>query len=315
MTLSLTQALSALSPALESTPRFAEIAVLIHPGIISCYNGNLSGWANVNEQYGPVALHATKLVKVWGDNAKMNVAEAFTTIIKGKTKYRLSQKELSEVVIPPMLRGGQLISSDLRKAVNFASKFMSTNALHLWAHGVTITNSGVLATNNQVLVKVPIITDIEVTLPPWAITALNIFDDLPIMAFDERAIKFSYSNGVSLQAQRFAAEMPIKFSEMSEALVAATEPVSGMSEALQEVNKIGGRFCSLDNYTLTVDGDNGEQAKTEIDIDGTFRMNLSTAELVFSHANYVGFEEAPQKLRFSGSHDTMPFIGIATGAI
>jgi hypothetical protein len=241
----------------------------------------------------------------------MSVANMFTTISRGKTRYRLAQKPVNEIIMPSQIEGGTLFPDNLRRAVKYAMTFMSSNAIHLWANAVTITKRGVITTNNQILAKVPIESPFSVQLPPWALTVLFSRDELPLFHYTENTIKFEYLDGAIIQAQKLDVEMPDKFFDLADSLTPAMVPISNVLADLQEVNNIGGRFCKFDQGTLTVDGENGEQAETSTEIMGQFKMNLGTAELVFGVATHVGFDD-PTKLKFYDARTGL--IGIAVGA-
>jgi hypothetical protein len=307
----LDQALTVCAPALEPTPRFSDVTVLLQNGELSAFNGNLACWCPIPTHYGPVALSAPRLRTVWGPSATMSVANAFTTITKGRTRYRLAQKPVTEIIMPPKIEGGTIFPDNLRRAVKYAMTFMSENAIHLWANAVTITNSGVITTNNQILAKVPIEAPFSVQLPPWALTVLLSRDELPLFHYTENTIKFEYSDGAIIQAQKLDVEMPDRFFDLANDLMPATVPVHNVLADLQEVNNIGGRFCNFNQGTLSVDGENGELAETSTEIMGQFKMSIKTAELVFGVATHVGFED-PTKLRFYDSKTGL--IGIAVGA-
>jgi hypothetical protein len=309
--MNLDQALIVCAPALEPTPRFSDVTVLLQNGELSAFNGNLACWAPIPVHYGPVALSAPRLKTVWAANATMSVATAFTTISRGKTRYRLAQKPINEIAMPPKLEGGVLFPDNLRRAVKIAMTFMSSNAIHLWANAVTITFRGVITTNNQILAKVPIESPFSVQLPPWALTVLFSRDELPLFHYTENTIKFEYSDGAIIQAQKLDVEMPDKFFDLADSLTPAIVPIGNVLADLHEVNNIGGRFCKFDQGTLSVDGENGELAETTTEIMGQFKMNLGTAELVFGVATHVGFDD-PTKLKFYDSKTGL--IGIAVGA-
>lgn len=309
--MNLDQALTVCAPALEPTPRFSDVTVLLKDGELCAFNGNLACWAPIPPHYGPVALSAPRLTKVWGNEATMSVANAFTTIIKGKSRYRLSQKPFDHIIMPPQIDGGVVFPEDLRRAVKYAMTFMSANAIHLWANAVTITNDGVITTNNQILAKVPIPSPFQIQLPPWALTVLFSRQELPLFAYTENTIKFEYMDGAILQAQRLDVEMPEKFFDLANSLTPARVPIGDVLADLQEVNNIGGRFCKFDQGTLSVDGENGELAETTTEIMGQFKMSLGTAELVFSVATHVGFDD-PTKLKFYDAKTGL--VGIAVGA-
>ena len=309
--MTLNDALIVCAPALEPTPRFSDVTVLLKDGELSAYNGNLACWAPIPSHYGPVALSAPRLKTVWANNATMSVANAFTTIIRGKTRYRLAQKPINEIIMPPQIKGGTIFPDNLRRAVKDAMVFMSSNAIHLWANAVTITFRGVITTNNQILAKVPIESPFSVQLPPWALAVLFSRDELPLFAYTENTIKFEYSDGAIIQAQKLDVEMPDKFFDLADTLTPALVPIGNVLADLQEVNNIGGRFCKFDQGNLSVDGENGELAETTTEIMGQFKMNLGTAELVFGVATHVGFDD-PTKLKFYDAKTGL--IGIAVGA-
>jgi len=309
--MTLNDALIVCAPALEPTPRFSDVTVLLKDGELSAFNGNLACWAPIPSHYGPVALSAPRLKTVWAAHATMSVATAFTTITRGKTRYRLSQKPINEIIMPPQIEGGVIFPDNLRRAVKYAMTFMSSNAIHLWANAVTITFRGVITTNNQILAKVPIESPFSVQLPPWALTVLFSRDELPLFAYTENTIKFEYSDGAIIQAQKLDVEMPDKFFDLADSLTPALVPIGNVLADLQEVNNIGGRFCKFDQGLLSVDGENGELAETTTEIMGQFKMNLGTAELVFGVATHVGFDD-PTKLKFYDAKTGL--IGIAVGA-
>jgi hypothetical protein len=309
--MNLDQALTVCAPALEPTPRFSDVTVLLKDGELSAFNGNLACWCPIPTHYGPVALSAPRLRTVWASNATMSVANAFTTITRGRTRYRLAQKPVNEIIMPPQIEGGTIFPDNLRRAVKYAMTFMSENAIHLWANAVTITFRGVITTNNQILAKVPIESPYSVQLPPWALTVLFSRDELPLFHYTENTIKFEYSDGAIIQAQKLDVEMPDKFFDLADSLSPTIIPVHNVLADLQEVNNIGGRFCRFDQGTLSVDGENGELAETSTEIMGQFKMSIKTAELVFGVATHVGFED-PTKLRFYDSKTGL--IGIAVGA-
>jgi hypothetical protein len=317
-TVDLTSALAALAPALKPTPRFVEVIVLLKDGEIQAFNGTTYSWCPIPEYYGPVALSAEKLQKVWSEQCTMSVAEKFTTITKvkagGKTRYKLSQKYVGDVFFPPRIEGGRLFPSWLKDAIKAARVFMSENALHLWANAIMIHPTGVIATNNQILVKIPVANNFgPILLPPWALDILFSTDQLPYFSFNDNTIRFDYENGAVLQAQRLEVELPDKFIDFANSLTPASIPVGDIAADLEDVGMIGGRFCTFDNYTLTVDGSNGESAVTETEIAGSFKMNVQTAQLVFSVATHIDFRDAPHRLRFSDNRTGL--VGIATGAI
>jgi hypothetical protein len=310
--MTLNDALIVCAPALEPTPRFSDVTVLLKGGELSAYNGNLACWAPIPNHYGPVALSAPRLKTVWSPSATMSVANAFTTITRGKTRYRLAQKPTAEIIMPPQIEGGTIFPENLRRAVKYAMTFMSSNAIHLWANAVTITFRGVITTNNQILAKVPIESPFSVQLPPWALTVLFSRDELPLFAYTENTIKFEYSDGAIIQAQKLDVEMPDKFFDLADSLTPALIPIGNILADLQEVNNIGGRFCQFSSDgTITVDGENGEQAQTMTEIQGQFKMSLGTAELVFGVATHIGFDN-PTKLKFYDAKTGL--IGIAVGA-
>jgi hypothetical protein len=309
--MNLHEALTVCAPALEPTPRFSDVTVLLKDGELSAFNGNLACWAPIPTHYGPVALSAPRLKTVWVNGATMSVANAFTTIIRGKTRYRLAQKPIDQIIMPPRVEGGVLFPDDLRRAVKYAMTFMSENAIHLWANAVTITHTGVITTNNQILAKVPIVSPFQIQLPPWALTVLFSRDELPLFQYTENTIKFGYSDGAILQAQKLEVEMPEKFFDLADSLTKTIVPIGDILADLNEVNNIGGRFCQFNQGLLTVDGENGELAETSTEIMGQFKMSLKTAELVFSVATHVGFDD-PTKLRFYDARTGL--IGIAVGA-
>jgi hypothetical protein len=310
--MNLDQALTVCAPALEPTPRFSDVTVLLKGGELSAFNGNLACWCPIPSHYGPVALSAPRLRTVWGPTATMSVANAFTTITRGRTRYRLAQKPVTEIIMPPQIDGGVVFPDNLRRSVKYAMTFMSENAIHLWANAVTITSSGVITTNNQILAKVPIETPFSVQLPPWALTVLFSRDELPLFHYTENTIKFEYSDGAIIQAQKLDVEMPDKFFDFANNLTKAIIPIGDILADLNEVNNIGGRFCQFSpDGTITVDGENGEQAQTSTELQGQFKMSIKTAELVFGVATHVSFDD-PTKLRFYDSRTGL--MGIAVGA-
>lgn len=309
--MNLSEALTICSPALEPTPRFSDVTVLLKDGELSAFNGNLACWAPIPLYYGPVALSAPRLKTVWKPISNMSVANAFTTITNGKTRYRLAQKPFENIIMPPKIEGGVIFPDSLRWAVKHAMTFMSENAIHLWANAVTITETGVITTNNQILAKIPMVTPFHVQLPPWALTVLFSRNELPLFHYTENTIKFEYSDGAILQAQKLDVEMPDKFFDLADSLTKAIVPIGDILADLNEVNNIGGRFCQFNQGTLTVDGENGEQAETTTEIMGQFKMSLKTAELVFGVATHVSFDD-PTKLRFYDAKTGL--IGIAVGA-
>jgi hypothetical protein len=309
--LTLTEALAAIAPALKPTPYFDNVNVLLNGNTIQAYNGQLYTSAKLDHDHGHVALNAERLKGIWTEDCAMSIAEQYTTIIKGKSRYRLLMQDLNKMVFPNQIpRTGFIIPDALRKAIYLSGKFISTNALHLWSNAVTIMPRGVISTNNQILVRVEYVSNIQnLTLPKWAMDALS-DGPLPIMSWNDNSILFEYPNGVAIQAQKLEAELPEAFLSLADSLVPATQLIGTAKEDLEEVKRVDGRFVVIKDGHMTVDVDGGEQAVTETSLKGEFKGNVNTLTQAFEVATRVSFEDAPTRLRFSNDE----LVGIAMGA-
>ena len=309
----LSQAIEALTPALTVTPRFAVVTAVIAEGHLTAYNGEILGQAPIDLDV-EVMLNAERLQKVWRDNSRMSIGEKRVTIKSGRTEFRLNRL-FDEPPRPPLVTEQPEIklTNIQRQAILLAAKFASLNAIHPWACGVGVTRHGLIATNNQVLVRIPCEFEWELTLPFWAVNLLNRDTSLPTMSVDERMIKFTWEDGVILQAQRLSADFPVQVFGLAEHLTEeATDPVD-LSLVLEEADKLENHLCRLGPEGLVIETRDAEQAVVaDARFSGEFQLSMATAKLVFEHATHISFADAPERLRFSKSTEPK-LIGFAAG--
>jgi hypothetical protein len=305
-------ALKALAPALTATRRFVTVTAILKDGFLSAYNGEIVGRAPITMNQ-EVMVNAERLVKVWQEDSWMGVGEKQVTIRSGKAKFKLNRLH-DDLPSPPFVENQSEIGLTVlqREAILLAAKFASTNAAHPWACGVSIGPSGLIATNNQTLVHVPCELDCPaMTLPFWAVNLLNRDFLPPKMSANENMIKFTWADGVILQAQRLAVDMPEQVFQLAGHLTEATDLVD-LAPLLKELDKLDSYLCRLGADGLIVETRDAEQAVADVPFNGEFRLSMATAKLVFAHATHISFVDAPQRLRFSKSTEPK-LMGFAMG--
>ncbi len=185
---------------------------------------------------------------------------------------------------------------------------------------VNMTGDDIIATNNQTLVRVPckFIGFEGLTLPSWAVKLLNRpinpHGPMPSMAVNEHMIKFTWDDGVVLQAQRFAADMPAVVFQLAEKLIEeAPDPIAQpIVDLLKEMDKLDSYHCCLTPKGLLVETRDGEQVMTDMSFNGSFKLSMDTARLVFTYATHINFADTPARLRFSKTTEPK-LIGFAAG--
>lgn len=310
--MTLGEALNALTPALIATPRFAAVTAQLGNGTLVAYNGEVLGLAPIDTD-AEVMINAERLTKVWLPGATLKVNDKQVTVSHKRVQYRLNRL-FEEPPIPPWVADHLVVelSEDQVEAILLAAKFASSNAVHAWACGVSIGHNGIIATNNQTLVYVPCPFDYELTLPFWAVNLLNRKAKPPDMSVNENMIKFTWSDGVVLQAQRLAVDMPPSVFQLAESLTEqAPDPVQ-LSDLMEEMDQLDSHMCRLTPEGLFVETRDNEQAVSDVCFNGTFKLTVETARLVFSHATHIGFASTPARLHFSkATHPRL--IGFAAG--
>lgn len=316
--MNLSQALAALSRACTPTPRFMTVPIVLSAGRASAYNGEVAACVPYEGDHAPVALDSAKLAKTWTADSKLKVSDVFAVVTRKGVQFRLLKVPHETIFFPEFVADSVPLNPLLRDAIHLAAKFASTNALHAWACGVSIDPTGVTATNNQTLVRVPCESnDMRLTLPFWAIKALDDSGTPPRIGWNEGSVCFEYENGLKIQAQRLSAEMPDLVGNLAAQALPGNVPIqtSGLSAALEQLVAIEGKFCLIENGQMSIVGSDGEEAIADIGlIEGSFKMSVETAKLVFAHATHLSFARADEyKLMFS--KDTYPqMMGFATGA-
>ncbi len=288
--LPLEKALVAINPAIISTPRFQEVNVLLADGLLQAWNGFTSGQAPIDHSYGPVLLNARKLVTNFTSTSKLTVAEQFATVKRGKTTVRLLKQPMDQFIMPPPIPTGKIMREEIIDAIIAASKFMSENALHLWANAVALTDRFAAATNNQILVKVPVHSPFHLTIPKWVIDAFDRNIDT-YLSYSDTSIRLEYPNGVSIQAQMIEGNMPEKMFELCDTIKLATHLVGDAKSELEDISRIGGRFIEISDGVMSCTADSGERSETETDLVGTVKMAKTTLELVLSVATHMDFKD------------------------
>ena len=308
----LSDALTAIAPALQTTPRFLQVPLVLQERAARAFNGQIMARAPLDSDYGPLAVDSDKFTKIWTEGSTLTVGEVFAVVKRNKTQFRVGKMDLDLVVHTEFIPAEIPFTKEQQDAVRLAAKFASTNAIHPWACGVSITPDGVVATNNQVLVFVPCDFNYALTLPFWAVSALPAASTEVCMGWNDHVITFASSNGVLLQASRLSADMPEVVGQLASKAEPARDRLPDVAQTLEELQHISGRHFVLNEGSLAVEGSNGEEAVAEVDIKGHFRMTIETARLVLSHATHIDFDLAPDKLRFSKESYPQMF-GFAAG--
>jgi len=308
----LSEALSVIAPALIITPRFVSIPLTFTAGVIQAFNGNILAQAPIDLQVEDFATDSARFAKVWTDSSRLHPAETFVTVRRGSTQFRLLRKDVNTTVYPQFQQASVLLSQKQIDCIQLASKFASTNALHPWACGVSITRKGIVATNNQILVFVPCEFDYQLTMPFWSFSVLSTYTDCPNIGWSAGSICFAWANGVRFQVQRLSDEMPPSVGLLASELTDASQRIPSMAEILEDLRRLEGKICTLDHNSLAIDGADGERAEADVEFAGQFKMTIETARLIFEHATHIDFDKAPDRLRFS--KESYPqMVGIASG--
>lgn len=295
----LSEALRALAPALAPTERIPVVPLVLKYKLARAYNGMMLVEAPLNDSvHTTVVVDAAKFKRIWTDDSRLSIGDTFVVITRGKMQFKLPKITVN-TLSPEFIPIGEKLSTLQLECLKLAAKFASQNAIHKWACGVSVNLQGAIATNNQTLVLVPCVFPFEqLTFPTWAIDALPSPSEAILMGWDDRAISYEMENGVRIQAQRLSEDMPDIVAATAEQIRPALMPFQVAADMV-ELRRLKGRYCVLSDGILTIEGEHGEQATVEIDSVGKFRMSMETAELVFSVATHVDFDEAPSKLRFS----------------
>lgn len=320
--LTLRGALDAVKAIAEPSSRFTHPKIRIDDDMLYAFNGQVVARAQFSPALPTCSLtvDAVAFGKVWRDGSRITVEGMKLTITNKRTRYTLPLSDEDQFDYPEIIEGGERITEETRAAVLMASQFASENAIHPWACGVTFRKRHVIATNNILVVSVECDSDLEGTLPFWAVQTLRKDGPLPLLRMGEHNLTFTYDDGVTFQSALLSVEMPAKLFDLVSDLEESVVPVAPLVDVLEDVFVLGGRHCTINPVlkTIRVDTESGFTAWADFENMGGDARPVTiqeiSAEIVLKNATHIGFAGAPQRMTFS-RNVTPRFKGLAAAMV
>ncbi|HEY6020864.1 MAG TPA: hypothetical protein VIY48_13480, partial [Candidatus Paceibacterota bacterium] len=205
------------------------------------------------------------------------------------------------------------LSPDFFKALQLVKPFISQDASRVWSTSVLLTESYMYATNNIILVRVPIEwCDLEVALPASTIDRMIEVGQVPTSCFlSEQSVSFEYGE-TWMRSQLIMERWPNVAAMMDEA-EPATEPVPvDLADAIEALK----HFCTNEkfpviNFGETLKTDAGEQ---EASFDGfdlpAGAYHADQLLKVLAVATHINFSAYPKPCSFKGPGIEGMLVGV-----
>lgn len=135
----------------------------------------------------------------------------------------------------------QPIPAGLMHALRKLEPFVSENANHIWACGVTLKDGWAYATNNVAIagIQVKAIGDMEVIIPSWTIDfILDRTDGIEAWAHTENYMAFKWKNGAWMRSSLLDSSFPEKVCDMIKKASYESPEVEITKEFRQSVSKL-----------------------------------------------------------------------------
>ena len=245
------------------------------------------------------------------------------SVKKGSFKAFLSVLPEGQFPVDTVRGESVPVPSTLLKALKTIRPFVSKDASRPWSMGVYLSENYAYATNNVILVRVPVDwnsgTDMGLSamvLPTNAIDALLDLQELPSeLHVDSTSATFTYNDGSWLKTRLTSAPWPNVAAMLDAAQLPTAIVQPELLEAVQKVKK----FCTnvkfptiqLSEEGVASDDGGGDIASVEGLQLPKSSYNGDMLELVLTHATYIDFTAYPKPCTFQGAGDLEGlFVGL-----
>lgn len=277
----------------------------VYDGRVQGTNGKMcldAPWPDFPSQE-PLSIPANPLVKAFEAMASpdLTIKEDTLTVKEGKMRVRIP---LSREPFTPQTGPTKrcAVDSDLLLQLRTLRPFVSDDASRPWSMGVKVTGGYMYATNNVIIVRKKVETDLDFDIPGFAIDQLG-RSQKEILGINttEKLIDFILEDDVWFSTVRYAAQWPEidhffdrDFSSLPELNGNEKAAVEKVLPFVPDPRHPVIRFTG--NKVATLEG----EMEAEIETEGNREANLHATPLllVLSHATHFDFNEYPKFMPF-----------------
>lgn len=161
----------------------------------------------------PMTLDVAKLKAIWTacpDTPRVSTASSFATISSGRIRGRIALADPGAYPRATPDPESGATATGVAAMLGTVKRYIATDASRVWATGVCLANGFAYATNNVVLLRYAILTDIlaGTIIPVNSIDAIVAKGEPVTIGSSENAVTFYFEDGSWTRTQVVAAEWP-----------------------------------------------------------------------------------------------------------